>query len=174
MLKLCDIGPWNVHERSVCVDIAVVGQGSHRKLVILDAYTFEIALSEYKAPKVLVDRSQQHLGRRWKTGRADMLITTIAIDADVFSQVCTTRGSESLYGEDIALLHTLSRRSLHKRHLLISMNFVAKYVMSCDSSHRLNRNGLTPDLNFIAFHHFLHHCAHVIDPSVYTSFLTRV
>ena len=68
---------------------------------------------------------------------------------------------ERLDGEHFSLLHLVSIVVLDKGNLFAAMDVVSKNIMARNVSDRFDRDELSGNLDFVAFHHFLDRGANV-------------
>ena len=172
MLELRDIRAGDIDERRVGLDDAARDERSHAEMVVPHSDVFEVAPGEDQGAEILIDRLQQRLGRReMQTGRAGVLVASVAVDADVVSDVGFASAAEGLDGEHVAFFHALRGSSFDKGDLFVAVDFVAQDVVAREVPNRFDGNSLSVDLDFVALHRFLDRLTDVIDSGVDASFL---
>lgn len=103
---------------------------------------------------------------------ADMFVASIAVDANVISEVGFACTAEGLDCEDVAFFHSLGSLRLDEGYLLVAVNVVAQNVMASDIADCFYRDAFALQFDLVALHYFLDSFTDVIDPSIDTSFLS--
>lgn len=172
MLELCDMRARDVKQRSIGLDDAARDERSHVEMVIFHSNAFEIMPRENQSPEVLINGLQKRLSGRTKdTSSADMLVTSVTIDAHIVSEIAFTSGPECLDSKYVAFFHALTGGCLDKRDLLVTVNLVGQDVVTAKVPNRFDRNRFLVEFDFIALHYLLNSLADVIHPGIYASFL---
>lgn len=172
MLKLRDIRPRNINQRSILVNNPMRDKRPHTKMVILRPSPLKRAPRENNSPKILINRLEQRPSRSMvQTSSASILIASIPINSSILPSRPSTSAAESFNGEDITFFHALVGPRLDEGDLLVPVDFVAEDVVAGDAADGFDGEGLAVDLYFVALHYFLHYLAHVVHSGVDAGFL---
>ncbi len=172
MLKLSDIGARNIDQWSIGLDNAIRDERFHAEVVIFHSNALKITPGEDQSSEILIDRLQQRLsGGMMKTSSAGMLITPIAVNSYVVSEISFPSAAKGFDGENIAFFHALSGSGLDEGHLFVAMDLVAQNVVASDISNRFDRDDLSIKLHLVTLHYFLDCLTDVIYPGIDASFL---
>lgn len=173
MLKLRNVGSRDIDEGGIRLDDTAVDEGSHAEMVALDARdALELAPCKDQGAEVFVNGLEERLGGCvMQTCGVGMLVASVAVDANVVSEVGFPRATKRFDGEDIALFHTLVGLCFDEWDLLVAVDAVAQDVVPSDVSNGFHRNHFSLEFHFVALHYFLDGFTDVIDPGINTSFL---
>ena len=94
-------------------------------------------------------------------------------DTYVISHEAFSRASECLNGKRFAFLHLRLIPSFNDRYALTSVNRVLVNVMAVEVTDAFNRQRLTTNLHFVAFHYLLDRRADIAHSDINTGFLSR-
>ena len=87
--------------------------------------TLKLTACEDQSPKVLVNGLQEQLRRCVvEPSGTDMLVASVAINANIVMKIGLARAAKGFYGEDVAFLHTLSGLGLDERNLFVTMDVI--------------------------------------------------
>ena len=172
MLKLCDIRARNIDERPIGLNNAIRDERSHAEVVILHSNALKVTPGEDQSSEVLIDPLQQQLGGGlMKTSSAGMLIAPVSVNSYVISEISFASAAEGFDGEHIAFFHALGGSGLDEGDLFVAMDLVAQDVMASDVPNGFDRDDLSVELDFVAFHYFLDCLTDMIYPGINASFL---
>lgn len=90
----------------------------------------------------------------------------------IITHVASAGTPESLNGKHFSLLHFVLIVVFDKGNLFPAMDMVPKNIMACNVSDGFHGEGLSGNLNFVAFHHLLDCGANVTHPCVNASMLS--
>lgn len=90
----------------------------------------------------------------------------------IITHVASAGTPESLNGKHFSLLHFVLIVVFDKGNLFPAMDMVPKNIMACNVSDGFHGEGLSGNLNFVAFHHLLDRGANVTHPCVNASMLS--
>ena len=106
-----------------------------------------------------------------QASRVGMLTASVAVDADVVSQIGFSCATERFDGEDVAFLHALVGLGLDEGDLLVTVDTVAEDVVAGDVADGFDGDCFAVEFDFVALHYFLDGFTDVVDSGVNACFL---
>ena len=94
------------------------------------------------------------------------------LSAYIIVEESSASASKSFNSKHFSLLHFVSIIVLDKWNLLTAMNLVSQDIMAGDVANRSDREDLSVNLDFVAFHHLLNRGADVTHSCVDASMLS--